>query len=122
MQIKVQVHTSDAQGNVYTLLEPLTCRDLTVPAGFKSDGASVPRIFWRIVFPPGDSRALRAAMIHDYIYREHPTGWTREAADELFHNLLIEDGVSAFSASLAYWGVRLFGRASWEAGTQKSPA
>lgn len=115
--VKVSVHSSDAKGNVYTLLEPLSYGDLTVPAGFKSDGASVPRIFWRIVFPPGDSRALRAAIIHDYIYRTHPAGWTKEAADELFYDLLIEDGIGEFSASLAYWGVRLFGRSSWSKGS-----
>ena len=112
----VDVHQSDEMGNVYTLREPLTCGDLTVPAGFSSDGASVPRFFWRIVFPPGEPGALRAAFLHDFIYRTHPEGWSRAAADELFRKLLIEDGISRTSASLAYWGVRLFGGSSWEAG------
>ena len=112
----VDVHTSDDTGNVFTLREPLTYGGLTVPAGFSSDGASVPRFFWRIVFPPGDQKALRAAFLHDWIYRTHPAGWSREAADNLFRKLLIEDGVSQTSAGLAYWGVRLFGAPSWEAG------
>lgn len=112
----VDVHTSDEMGNVYTLREPLTYGGLTVPAGFESDGASVPRFFWRIVFPPGDTRALRAAFVHDWIYRTHPEGWSREAADNLFRRVLIEDGVSRSSAALAYYGVRLFGGGAWEAG------
>ena len=75
----VDIHKSDAMGNVFTLCEPLTYPDqggstdeagrqprhfeadvrLTVPVGFSSDGASVPRFFWRVVFPPGDQKALR---------------------------------------------------------------
>ena len=111
--MKVEIHRSDEMGNVYRLLEPLTYEDLTVPAGFESDGASVPRFFWRIVFPPGDTKALRAAFLHDYIYRTHPAGWTKAQADDLFRKILIEDGVSRTSAALAYYGVRLFGGSSW---------
>lgn len=112
----VDIHETDEMGNVFTLLEPLTYGELTVPPGFASDGASVPRFFWRVVFPPGDNRALRAAFLHDWIYRTHPEGWTRAAADDLFRKVLIEDGVSRNSAGMAYWGVRLFGGPSWEAG------
>lgn len=114
--MKIEVHKSDEMGNVFRLLEPLTYGGLTVPAGFESDGASVPRFFWRIVFPPGDARALLAAFLHDFIYRTHPAGWTRKQADELFRKLLIEDGISRNSANMAYWGVRLFGGSAWEAG------
>ena len=113
--MKIEVHSSDEMGNVYTLLAPLVYENLTVPAGFSSDGASVPRFFWRIVFPPGDTRALRAAFLHDFIYRNHPEGWSRKAADDLFRKVLIEDGVPRFSADLAWCGVRCFGESSWEA-------
>lgn len=111
--MKIDVHRSDEMGNVYRLLEPLTYEDLTVPVGFESDGASVPRFFWRVVFPPGDPRALRAAFLHDWIYRTHPEGWGREAADKLFRRVLLEDGVPRYRADLAYIGVRLFGGPSW---------
>ena len=70
----IDVHRSDDMGNVYTLKEPLYYRELTVPVGFRSDGASVPRFFWRLVFPPGDVQAMRAAFLHDFIYRTHPGG------------------------------------------------
>lgn len=114
--MKIEVHKSDEMGNVFTLLEPLTYGALTVPAGFQSDGASVPRFFWRVVFPPGDQKALRAAFLHDWIYRTHPQGWSKADADKLFRQVLVEDGVSRSSAELAYWGVRLFGGQSWKAG------
>ena len=117
MMLKVAIHQCDRQGNVYTLLEELTVnwkgKVLTVPAGFKSDGASVPRFFWRSVFPPGDTRALRAAFAHDFIYRTHPFEWSKAEADEMFYDLLREDGVKWFAAQKAYWGVRLFGGSSW---------
>ena len=116
--LKVAVHNEDEKGNVYTLLEDVTVlwqtNTLVIPAGFKSDGASVPRFFWRSVFPPGDSRALTAAFAHDYVYRTHHEGWTRKMADDMFYDLLREDRVPWFNAQAAYWGVRLFGFSSWK--------
>ncbi|MBO4633261.1 MAG: DUF1353 domain-containing protein [Lentisphaeria bacterium] len=115
----VDVHQSDEYGNVFTLRERLEIRWngkwLIVPVGFKSDGASVPRFFWRIVFPPGDNRAMRAAFAHDYIYRHHPMKecWTKAEADQMFYDLLIVDGIPKLNAKLAYWGVKLFGGSAW---------
>lgn len=123
----VDIHKSDERGNVYTLREPggitrlwpddiYRINTVHVPEGFESDGASVPRLFWRVVFPPGDEKALRAAILHDYIYRAHPDGWTRADADAMFRDTLIEDGVPLVSANLAYAGVRLFGALAWRKG------
>ena len=115
----IDVHRTDENGNIFTLREDLSCAGLTIPAGFASDGASVPRFFWRLVFPPGDHKALKAAFVHDFLYRTHPAGWTREVADLLFLKLLIEEGMPKFRAALAWIGVRLFGGAAWKAGGQK---
>lgn len=118
----VDILKEDEQGNVYILREPggLTVewreKSVSVPYEFRSDGASVPRFFWRWVFPPGDTRALRAAFVHDWIYRMHPDGWTKAEADQLFRELLIEDGMPERFARRAYWGVRLFGGDSWHYG------
>ena len=112
----VEIHQSDAMGNVYTLREPIYYRELVVPVGFKSDGASVPRFFWRLVFPPGDVLALRAAFLHDWIYRTHPKGWDRKKADALFRDVLIADGVPKWRARLAWLGVRIGGGAAWKEG------
>ncbi len=118
----VDILKEDEQGNVYVLREPggLTVewhgKSVTVPYEFRSDGASVPRFFWRWVFPPGDTRALRAAFVHDWLYRIHPDGWTKAEADQLFRELLVEDGMPERFARRAYWGVRLFGGDSWHQG------
>ena len=87
-----------------------------VPSNFVFDGASVPRFFWRVVFPPGDSRALYAAFVHDYVYRTHPRGWTKANADRIFEHLLICGGIPRWRAKLAYWGVKFFGSRAWKAG------
>ena len=112
----IDIHQSDKFGNVFTLREDLTVQGIIVPAGFSSDGASVPRFFWRLVFPPGDHRAIRGAFVHDWLYRTHPDGWTREMADMLFLELLIRGGVPKISAVLAWLGVRLFGGRAWKQG------
>lgn len=114
----ISVHQEDNYGNVYTLREPLfvdlgSGEPVRVPAGFKSDGASVPRLFWRCVFPPGDSRALRAAFVHDYLYRVPVPGWNRISADRIFLALLIADGMPIGSAVTAYIGIRIFGHKNW---------
>lgn len=108
------------KGRVYTLMEPhgltIKWRDkepFVVPCGFNSDGASVPRFFWRLVFPPGDPKARRAGFAHDYLYRYHPNGWTKAEADKMFYDLLREDGVGFFRAKLAYWGIKFFGHIAW---------
>ena len=117
--IEERVHWDPERGRVFTLLKPLTWCHLTVPAGFESDGASVPRFFWRLVFPPSDERAKFAAYVHDWIYRTRPAGWTRPMADDAFRDLLILGGVPAWRARLAFWGVRLGGASAWAAGGTK---
>ena len=114
--ISVQVHEEDDRGNVYTLTVPIRYCGLEIPAGFESDGASVPRFFWRCVFPPGEPRALLAAFVHDYIYQTHPAGWSKQEADYTFYLLLKDQGISPVSAYLAYLGVKWFGGPAWRKG------
>lgn len=108
---------NDGGEDIFTLTRKLIVNFrgtvITVPTGFSSDGASVPRFFWRTVFPPLQREALRAAITHDYLYRENPFGLTRKEADTLFLILMLWDGVRPDRAYCAYIGVRLFGRKSW---------
>ena len=71
--IKIAVHKEFESGDILTLQESLTVtwrkKTVTVPAGFQSDGCSVPRWFWDSVSPQIDPRTLRAAIVHDYLYR-----------------------------------------------------
>lgn len=118
MGIKTEIHRETENGDVLTLLEDLHVswrgKTLVVPAGFKSDGASVPRALWSTVCPNIDPRTLRAAIVHDYIYRNAVPGWTRLEADELFYDFMVEDGFPKFKAGVAYYGVRWFGGANFK--------
>jgi len=88
---------------------------LTVPAGFKYDGASVPRPLWSVsgIRPDGLIRA--AALIHDFIYRS--AGWdglyTRKETDVLFRHMIREAGLGWWTAVRAYRAVRMFGWIPW---------
>lgn len=116
----VGIHREDEMGNVFTLKNRHGLRiswngqAFTIPRYFKSDGASVPRFFWRLVFPSSDTTALRAAFAHDYIYRTQPKEWTQEEADKMFFDLLIVDGMVRWRAWLAYIALRLFGWFAWK--------
>lgn len=117
--IDVGIHREDEMGNVYTLKNRWGLRikwqgkEFIVPSYFKSDGASVPRFFWRLVFPASDTKAIRAAFAHDYIYRKRPTGWTKAEADKMFYDLLVQDGMAKWRAWIAYKGVSWFGGLAW---------
>ena len=113
----VNIHRTDDRGNVLSTVTlnriDFAGKSFVIPRGFESDGASVPRFFWRLVCPPLDHRAVRAGVAHDWIYRTQPEDWTRKEADKMFLCFLIEDGLPPFRARLAYWGVRLGGWRAW---------
>ena len=97
-----------------TLLEDFGFEGVIAPAGFRTDGTSMPRPLWWLEPPFGP--ALWAAIIHDLLYAlrragtPHPAAPTRRKADALFRRALIEAGISRPRAWLMWAGVRLFGR------------
>jgi len=50
----------------YEVQEPLSYKDVIVHAGYRTNGADIPRIFWSII-PPNRSDILPAVIIHDYL-------------------------------------------------------
>lgn len=116
----IHIHKPDENGDFGTLLNRWGKRikwqgkEFVIPRYFKTDFASIPRFFWRVLFYPTHPKAVRAAAAHDYIYRVHPDGWTREEADLMFYHLLIEDEMPRIVAWIAYKGVRMFGGLAWK--------
>jgi hypothetical protein len=95
-------------------------RDITIPAGFVTDFASVPQLFWSIIPPMG--KYFVAAVLHDYFYREpasricaDPEGLpiTRELADRIFLEEMADLKVSWWKRRLMYRAVRVGGSSSW---------
>ena len=52
--------------DVYELLEEFKYKDITIPKGYCTNGADIPRIFWSI-WPPNRSDYLPAVVVHDYL-------------------------------------------------------
>lgn len=82
-------------------------RVYVVPKGFITDLASVPRPMWAF-YPPNDTRTIRAAVFHDYLY-SGSIDITREEADSILYDSLIFQDVSRFTAFKYWLAVRVFG-------------
>ena len=82
---------------------------ITVPVGFETDFASVPRPFWAIL--PKWGKYGNAAVIHDWLYWEQ--GRPRPAADAVLLEGMVVLGVSAVVRQTIYTAVRLFGWLAW---------
>lgn len=83
---------------------------ITVPEGFETDAASVPRWAWSI-FPP-TGKYLEAAIIHDWLYSSQKIGgeWiTRKEADQIFYEAMTELDIKLWRRWLIYRAVRLGG-------------
>jgi len=74
-----------------------------IPKGYRTDGASVPRIFWSI-FPPNRTDYLPCATIHDYLCDLE----NYKKADECFEKCLVKLQVDKFSRTLMLFAVKLY--------------
>lgn len=86
-------------------------RTITVPRGFETDFASVPRLFWRLL--PSSGEYNEAAVVHDFLYRCMTYTYTRKEADKVFLELMKRSGVSVIKRRLMYAGVRMGGWTAW---------
>jgi hypothetical protein len=102
-------------GDLYELVEDATVTflgvALVVAAGFKYDGASIPRMLWIPIGSPYHPGFMRGALFHDSLYRSHVQ--PKDFADKLFHALLLEDGIGEVAALEMYTAVHLFGQTFW---------
>lgn len=64
----------------------------TIPKGFCFDGASIPRIFWRLIGSNTDNTFLIAAMIHDFMCENHSVVDNNRYLSTLIFNALLEIG------------------------------
>ncbi len=87
-------------------------------AGFEFDGASIPRLFWRVIGPPLAGPYAPAAAIHDLLYASEIV--ERKVADCLFNSAMKELGVPAWKRFLMHKAVRLGGGNSWKNHTDES--
>lgn len=94
-----------------------------IPAGYETDGASVPRAFYNVLSRFGV--ALPAAILHDFRYDPAERygvkqRWlSRAEADLEFYENLRKLGVNFARAQAALKAVRLFGWRAWNNGTKR---
>lgn len=97
-EILLEDFTFESQGHAFT-----------VPRGFVTDYASIPRFFHRIL--PQRGRYNPAAVAHDFLY------WSgvlsKDDADEVLYDLSERLGVGWFDRHAIYRGVRIGGWVAW---------
>ena len=125
--------------SLWGLHDPLTYRPsdgehtITVPKGFVTDLASIPRWAWTLV--PPDGPWVKGAVIHDFLYatrgtgawKRHPSGNTREApytraeADWILRDALENRGVDVLRRNIIWLAVRLGGARGWGHDDSRQP-
>lgn len=89
----------------YTDLLPVTVID--VPAGYRTDFASIPRIFWRVLPPFG--RYGKAAVIHDWLCDVEPKICDHLTAADVFDEAMAVLGVGRVKRAVMVRAVKWFG-------------
>lgn len=98
---------------------------ITVPPGFVTDLASIPRWAWTLL--PPDGPWVKAAVIHDFLYRTHGTGvwkghpsgiarpqpYSRAEADGILREAMADRGVGPVARGIIWAAVRVGGSAGW---------
>lgn len=89
--------------NTFIVAKPFRVNSsLTIPKGYKTNGANIPRVFWFII-PPFKPKYLPAVVVHDFLCDKE----RYQMADKLFKNILlsIED---SFKTRTMVFAVRLY--------------
>lgn len=100
---------------MWRLVAPFVVRveigHVMIREGFLTDGASIPRVFWRAVGHPMTGDYIGPAVVHDALYAAKLT--RRDIADRIFYELLLVYGVGMVRASIMYAAVRMCGGLVW---------
>jgi hypothetical protein len=115
------LHVGRFREPMYFLLKPIAWKPegdklgkypaVTVPKGFVTDFASIPRVFWSVLRPDGDY--TYPAIIHDYLYWRQDT--TREVADNILKFGMEDFSLDKMTVAAIFNGVRAGGASSWAA-------
>jgi hypothetical protein len=100
--------TTWTQSTTTTKLQKLP--SVSVPVGFVTDMASIPRVFFSLLRPDGDY--AHAAIVHDYLYWNQEVD--RTTADRIFKLAMEDLEVSPFIVEVILLAVNLRGKSAWE--------
>jgi len=115
---KPLVVTPLPDGKTWELVEPFEYyldepdgEKITVPTGFCTDFASIPRFAWSIIGGPWGKYG-KAAVIHDWGY--HKTLYTRKIMDRIFLEAMEVLGVGRIKRRTMWLAVRWFAGKVWK--------
>ena len=107
----------------FILLEKETAFSLgyriTIDKGFDFDGASISKPLWSIIGSPFTGNYVRAALFHDGLYA--CCTLDRKLSDDIFLDLMKEDGVGYFKRYSMYLAVRAFGSRAYDSNQEDIP-
>ena len=99
----------------------LNDKKFVIPAGFKFDGASIPKFLHPFFSPVGV--LLMGGLVHDYAYKYHTLLMknkkdtlgviSQKRADEIFRDININVNGFYLMNYLAYWSLRVGGFVAW---------
>lgn len=103
----------------FELVEDYSYKEITIKAGYKTNGADIPRLFWA-VFPPNSPEYLSAVVMHDWLcdeaeslYRLGSKAQARSEfkfADETLREMMSALGCSKVKTNIFYCACRAWHR------------
>lgn len=111
---------ADPQPDFWVVGLPLVWTDpvygrLEAPTGFRTDLASIPRVFRNLPAFDPNGASRRPAVIHDWLYSSRAGyRYGREFADSFLRAAMLSEGAGSWTAGAFYYAVRLGGRSHWD--------
>lgn len=88
---------------------------IVIPKGFKTDFATIPRIFWSVIAPIG--KWALPSVLHNYLYDcGYKYGISRKQADKIFYDAMIKSHVARITANVMWFCVRVFAHKHYNKG------
>jgi hypothetical protein len=84
---------------------------IVVPAGFRTDYASIPSLFLPL-FKRSENGYKKPAVIHDWLYQAQI--YSKELSDNIFKEAMRINGTSLLTRTLIFNAVKFFGFDSWD--------
>jgi hypothetical protein len=87
---------------------------VSIPEGFITDLASVPRILWNVYPPFG--KYIKSCCLHDFLYSQHRDGtkeYSRAYCDAVLLEAMKDEEVPRFTRCVIWTFVRLGGWVAW---------
>lgn len=84
---------------------------IAVPAGFRTDLASIPRALRNLPSFDPNGRSRRAAVTHDWLYSWQALGQPR--SDDFLRAAMVAEGCDSEAAQAFYDAVKWFGHYAW---------